>query len=106
MTFVTKLLLQSGDRPVLERVVDDMRSTCRRKGAELTGPHSNPPNSYRVPQYKGLDDDAEYSAWEYTVYERELEIHGHDDLAREVAQRSFPESIHVEVEVERVEPLG
>jgi ribosomal protein S10 len=106
MTFVTKLLLQSGDQPVLERVVDDIQSTCRRKGAELTGPHSNPPMDRRVPQYKRLDADAEYPSWEYTVYERELEIHGHDDVARSIAQRAFPESIHVEVEVERVEPLG
>lgn len=106
MTFVTKLRLQSGDRPALDRVVDDIRSTCRRKGAEMKGPHSNPPASHRVPQYKRLDADGEYPPWKYTVYERELEIHGHDDIARDVAQQSFPESIHVEVEVERVETAG
>ena len=106
MTFVTKLRLQSGDRPALDRVVDDIRSTCRRKGAQLKGPHSNPPAHHSVPQYKRLDADTEYGPWKYTVYERELEIHGHDDIAREVAQQAFPESIHVEVEVERVETLG
>jgi small subunit ribosomal protein S10 len=106
MTFVTKLLLQSGDRAALDRVVDDIRDTCRRKGAQLKGPHSNPTASHRVAQYKRLDGEGTYDPWEYTVYERELEIHGHDDIARDVAQQAFPESIHVEVEVERVEPMS
>jgi small subunit ribosomal protein S10 len=106
MTFVTKLRLQSGDRPVLDRVVEDIRSTCRRKGAKLKGPHSNPPSRLRVPQYKCVGATEEFDAWEYTVYEREVEIHGHDELARQIAGRDFPASIHVEAEVEQVNPLG
>jgi ribosomal protein S10 len=106
MTFVTKLRLRSGDREALDRVVEDIRSAAERKGAELKGPHSRPPDRLRVPQYRSLDAVAEYSAWDYTVYARDLEIVGHDDLARSIASRDFPSSIHVEVEVERVDPVG
>ncbi|MFT4957219.1 MAG: small subunit ribosomal protein S10 [Halobacteriales archaeon] len=106
MTFVTKLRLRSGDREVLDRVVTDIRSRAERKGAELKGPHSRPPDRLRVPQYRSLDTVAEYPAWDYTVYARDLEIVGHDDLARSIASRDFPSSIHVEVEVERVDPVG
>lgn len=108
MTFVTKLTLQSGDRATLDRVVDDIRSTAERKGAELKGPHSNPPNHCRVPQYKrtaGTDTD-EFSPWEYTVYSREIEIVGHDELARSIAGRDFPSPLHVEVEVEQISSVG
>jgi ribosomal protein S10 len=106
MTFVTKLRLRSGDREVLDRVVEDIRSTAERKGAELKGPHSRPPDRLQVPQYKSLEAVAEYPGWDYTVYARDLEIVGHDDLARRIAGRDFPSSIHVEVEVERQNPLG
>ncbi|WP_135820297.1 uS10/mL48 family ribosomal protein [Halostella litorea] len=106
MTFVTKLRLQSGDRAALDGVVEDIRSTAERKGAELKGPHSEPPTQLRVPQHKRVDGGGRFGNWEYVVYARELEIHGHDELARRVTEREFPASIHVEAEVEQVNPLG
>ncbi|GAB3671547.1 30S ribosomal protein S10 [Halopiger thermotolerans] len=108
MTFVTRLTLQSGDRAALEGIVDDIKATAERKGAALKGPHSHPPEKLSVPQRCRLhaDDDRRFSSWTYTVFTRELEIHGHDQFARDVAAREFPDSIHVEVEVEQLRGTG
>lgn len=106
MTFVTKLTLQSGDRAVLDEVVGDIRDTAERKGVELKGPHTHPPKELRVPLFETLSADAEYPPWNYTVYRREMEIVGHDDVARQIAGREYPSGVHVAVEVEQVNRLG
>lgn len=106
MTFVTKLRLQSGDRAVLDSVVDDIKSTAERKGAELKGPHSKTTQRMQVPLSKDTTGGGRLGSWDYTVYSREVEIVGHDDLARRIAAREFPEPIHVEVEVEQIKPVG
>ncbi len=108
MTFVTRLTLQSGDRDALDGVVDEIKSAAERKGAALKGPHSPPPTECTTPQYRRLhaDDDQQFGTWQYTVFTRKLEIHGHDELAREVAAGSFPSSIHVEAEIERITSAG
>jgi ribosomal protein S10 len=106
VTFRTRLYLESGDRDALQGVVHDIRSTVERKGAELKGPHSHPPSTLHVPQHKGLEVEDRFPAWQYTVYSRELEIVGRDDLAREIAEREFPDSIHVEAEIDPVSPAG
>jgi len=106
MTFVTKLSLQSGDRAVLEDTVSDLVATVERKGAECKGPHSSPAQTIRAPQYKRLQPGDKFSSWEYSVYTREMEIHGADEIAREVTTQEFPDSIHIEVEIERKKPLG
>lgn len=106
MTFVTKLRFQSGDRDVLEETVSDLKALVERKGGECKGPHSRPPEHLRVPQYRNLAPGAEFDAWSYTVYARNLEIHGADHVAREVGHREFPDSVHVEIEVEQKKPLG
>ncbi|AAG18980.1 uS10/mL48 family ribosomal protein [Halobacterium salinarum] len=108
MTFVTKLSLESGDRTALDAVVSDIKETCRRKGARLKGPHSDAPAEIRVPLYARLGGDSaeKTNDWQYTVYRRRVELHGHDDLARDIMERDFPASVHVEAEVERIEPLG
>lgn len=105
MTFVTRIQLQSGNRPALDRVVDEIRSTAERKGAELRGPHSAPPEHLRIPQYKSTSGEQarQFQSWDYTVYTRQLEIVGHNDLARQVATFDFPEGVHVEAELEQVE---
>ncbi|MFP8952847.1 30S ribosomal protein S10 [Natrialbaceae archaeon A-arb3/5] len=108
MTFVTRLTLQSGDRVVLDELVDDIKTAAERKGAALKGPHSRPPETLSVPQRCRLhaDDDRRFSSWSYTVFTRELELHGHDELARDLTSRNFPDSIHVEVEVEQIRGAG
>ncbi|MFB6135653.1 MAG: 30S ribosomal protein S10 [Halobacteriaceae archaeon] len=110
MTTVTKLTLRSGDRAALDGVVDDLREAARRKGAELKGPHSDSPEKCAVPQYKRLNGDPAdvetYADWEYTVYTRRLEIVGHDELVRRILDQGFPDSVHAEVEIERVRPAG
>jgi len=108
MTFVTRLTLQSGDRAALDSVVDDIKSTAERKGAPLKGPHSHPPSKLTVPQHRRLhtDDDRRFSSWTYTVFTRELEIHGHDDVARQITSRELPESVYLEVEVEQIRGVG
>ena len=106
MTFVTKLRFQSGDRAVLDDTVSDLKQLLERKGVDTKGPHSSPPESLRVPQYRRLAPGDQFSPWSYTVYTRRMEIHGSDRIAREIAHREFPESLHVEIEVEQQKPLG
>jgi len=108
MTFVTRLTLQSGDRAALDSIVDDIKTTAERKGAALKGPHSRPPEKLSVPQHARLhgDDDRRFSSWKYTVFTRELEIHGHDNLARNIAEQNFPDSVHIEAEVEQIRGVG
>lgn len=108
MTFVTKLTLRSGDRAALDGVVSEIKETCRRKGAEFKGPHSDSPTQHRLRQYKRLDGDqtAQFDGWNYSVYRRRMELYGHDGLARKVLEWDFPSSVHVEAEVERVRAVG
>ena len=106
MTFVTKLRFQSGDRAVLDDVVTELKEYLARKGAECKGPHASPPERVSVPQYRSLSPGQRYEPWTYTVYTRRMEIHGNDHIAREVGHREFPESVHVEIEVEQKKPLG
>lgn len=104
MPFVTKLTLESGDRRLLDEIVDDIKSRAARKGVELKGPHAHPSLDVRVPQQKRLSDASagEFEPWNYTVYVRTLAIHGHDEFARAVAGDDYPGGIHVEAEVEQV----
>lgn len=102
MPFVTKLTLQSGDRRTLDDVVDGIKERAERKGVELKGPHPQPPLELRVPQAMRLSPDGpRFESWDYTVYVRTIEVVGHDAFARSVAEESFPEGIHVEVEIEQ-----
>ncbi len=105
--------LTSGDRDALDRVVADIKETAERKGIELTGPHSRSPTDLSVPRYRrsppgaASEDDAAvatgdtFGTWRYTVYERELEIVGRDELVRRIAGQDFPDAVRVEVAVER-----
>jgi len=108
MTFVTRLTLQSGDRAALDGLVSDIKEAAERKGAALKGPHSHPPDRLSVPCYQRLhaDDDRQFASWEYTVFTRELEIHGYDNFAGNMAERQFPDSVHIEVEVEQIHGMG
>ncbi|MFC6752091.1 30S ribosomal protein S10 [Halorubrum tibetense] len=106
MTFVTKLDFASGDRDVLAETVAELKTDLERKGTECKGPHASPAETVRVPQYKRLRPGDEFSPWSYDVYKRSMEIHGSDEIARDVVARDFPDSIHVEVEVDRKKPLG
>ena len=90
MTFVTKLTFASGDRDVLAETVQELKSTLERKGAECKGPHAAPAESVHVPLYKRLRAGDEFSPWSYDVYKRRMEIHGADDIAREVVAGDFP----------------
>ena len=107
MPFVTTLTLQSGDRDVLERVVGGIKHRAERKGVELRGPHAESPFDVSVPQSKRLDaHSGSFRNWNYTVYERRMEVVGHDEFARDVAGREFPDGIHLDVDVERVSTPG
>jgi ribosomal protein S10 len=102
MPFVTKLALRSGDRPTLDDVVDDIKSRAERKGVELKGPHPQPPTELRVPLSKHLAAEGEtFGNWRYTVYTRTIEIVGHDEFARSVTERTYPDGVHVEAEIEQ-----
>lgn len=107
MTFVTTLRFTSGDRHVLDGVVDDIKQTARRKGVQLKGPHSKPPGNIRVPQSKcpGRDDEM-FAPWTYTLYTRTIHIIGHSDFARATAGRDFPDDLHIEADVDRITETG
>ncbi|MEF8771768.1 uS10/mL48 family ribosomal protein [Halodesulfurarchaeum sp.] len=104
MTTILHLTLKSGDRAVLESVVDDVKDACHRKGAKLKGPHSDAPTDYRVPLYRRLDGDpaSRYEDWTYTVYQRRFELRGRDEVARGVLERDYPDSIRVEATVDQL----
>jgi len=107
MPFVTKLTFTSGDRHLLDDVVDDVKTRAERKGAELKGPHPEPPTDHRVPQSKRLAaDGGEFEPWNYTAYTRTIEIVGHDEFARSVAGEGYPSPIHVEAEINQTRQLG
>ena len=107
MTFITKMTLESGDRVVLEETVDEIKAFVSGKGVELKGPHPRPPVNYRIPIQKRLDaDSGRFADWRYTVYRRDIEIVGRDDVARAVATRDFPRSVHVSITVDQRGPAA
>lgn len=107
MPFVTTIRLESGDRAALDDLVDDIRGTAERKGVELRGPHTSPPSSHRVPLYRRLTGDGgRFSPWDYTVYERVVELTGHDDTVRRIVGQEPPKGVHVEVSVDQVRSVG
>ncbi|PSQ05956.1 30S ribosomal protein S10 [Halobacteriales archaeon QS_4_69_31] len=107
MPFVTTLEFASGDRRLLDDVVDDVKARAERKGVELKGPHPQPPTDYDIPQSKLLGADGpSFDSWRYTVYTRTVEIVGHDEFARSVAGDDYPDRIHVEAEIEQQRQLG
>lgn len=99
---MTTLTLESGDSDVLDAVVTDIKEAAGRKGAEFRGPHPKPPTSLRVPQYKRLAPGEEFEPFSYTSYTRVIEVVGHDEFARSLAERSYPDSVHVTAEIEQV----
>lgn len=102
MTVRTKLTLESGDRDALDGVVESVRETARRKGADFRGPFDDPPETYSVPLYATVgSNDHVLDTWEYTVYRRRIEVDGHDEIAQRVLERQFPESVRVQIEVEQ-----
>jgi small subunit ribosomal protein S10 len=102
MTVRTKLTLESGDRAALDGVVEQVRTTARRKGADFRGPFDDPPESHSVPIYRTVSDTgAVWDSWSYTVYRRRIEVDGHDDIAETVLSREFPESVRVQIEMEQ-----
>lgn len=101
MTVVTRFAFKSGDREALDAVVGDIVERSKRKGAEIKGPHQDPPEDYEVSLYSRLDGvEGDQETWSYTVFQRRIELRGHDGLAREFLARDYPDSIQVEAEVE------
>jgi len=106
MPFVTRLTVKSGDGNVLEAVVGEIKSRAERKGVQLKGPHPRPPTRHSVPLYKGMAAQGTFDSWDYTVYTREIEIVDHNEFARQVAGRDYPDSIHIAVDVEQFSQTG
>jgi len=106
MTFVTKLTFQSGDRAVLTETVDSLKEMVERKGGQCKGPHTSPETQLSVPQYQTLQPGESFANWTYSVYERRIDIHGAEHIAREIGHMDFPDSVHVEIEVEQQQALG
>ena len=106
MPFVTRLTMKSGDGDLLESVASELKERAERKGVELKGPHADPPQRYSVAQYKGHPDQGEFDSWEYTVYQRTIEIVEHHEFAREVTERSYPDRIHLSADIEQYSQVG
>jgi len=103
VTFVTALTLRSADRAALDDAVGTLRSTLEGKGAEFRGPHAAPTETVHVPLYESVASDRTMGTWEYPVFTRKIEIVGHDTLARSLAEREFPDPVHVSVSVDRID---
>lgn len=101
MPFVTRLILQSGDGPLLSAIADDIKERAERKGVELKGPHADPPTHLQVPQYKRLADRETFDSWNYTVYRRVIEIVDHSEFAREVTEREYPDHIYITADIKQ-----
>jgi ribosomal protein S10 len=99
MSFVTRMTFQSGDREALDGVVGDLRETLERKGAQFNGPHSRPTETLSVPMYADVTGDRTLGDWTHTVFTRTIELVGHDTLARQLTERTLPETVHLSVEV-------
>lgn len=106
MPFITTLTLRSGDRETLDEFVSDLKTAAERKGIELKGPHTHPLTSYTIPLYRQMTGGAEFTAWQYTVYERVLRLAGHDETVRRITDADFPRGVHVEVEVDQITSTG
>ncbi|MDS0221327.1 uS10/mL48 family ribosomal protein [Haloarcula sp. S1AR25-5A] len=107
MPFVTTLTFTSGDRHRLNDTVTEIKESAEHKGVELKGPHPKQPQELRVPQSKTLGPSGgRFDSWTHTVYTRTIEIVGYEEFARNVTQRTFPKSIHVEAGVEQRTQIG
>ena len=106
MPFVTRLTLRSGDGDLLDAVVSDIKERAERKGVELKGPHPRPPTRHSVPQQKGLTGRGTFGRWEYTVYSRVIEIVDHNEFARDAAERTYPDRIHIAADIEQFNQAG
>lgn len=106
MPFVTRLTLQSGDGDRLDSVVTDIKKRAERKGVQLKGPHPKPPTQFDVPQHKRLPGPGTFDSWHYTVYTREIEIIDHNEFARAVTERNYPDSIHLTADIEQYSQVG
>lgn len=107
MPFVTTLTLESGDRDGLDTLTGEIRRFAERKGAEFRGPHTSPPERIHVPLYDRLADPGRrIGTWAYMVYQRRIEIVGHDEVARAIADWDFPVGVHVQVDVSQVRSTG
>lgn len=103
MTYLTKITLRSGDRVVLDETVGELKQFVTRKGAELAGPHPRPPTEVSVELPKRLTGDGDrFPSWDYTVYTRDMEVKGYDSIARSMAERSYPSSVQVSIELDQV----
>lgn len=108
MPFVTRLVLSSGDRGVLDDFVGEIKRAAERKGLDLRGPHTRPPETYQVPLFRRSppSDRRRYPAWAYTVYERTLEFTGHDETVRSLVGGDVPDGVRRRVEVRQVRSAG
>jgi ribosomal protein S10 len=106
MPFVTRLTLQSGDGELLDSIVTDIKERAERKGVELKGPHPKPPSRYGVPQFKDHSATDSFGNWEYTVYTRNIEIIDHNEFARTVAEREYPDRIYITADIEQYNQTG
>jgi small subunit ribosomal protein S10 len=106
MSFVTRLTFTSGDRATLDDVVGDVKDAARRKGVELNGPHATPPENLRVPLHRTVAGERAFTEWSYTVYARRVDVVGHQAFAQSLAKRSYPDGVHVAVEVEQQSPMS
>lgn len=102
MPYRTRLELTSGDRVALDATIDRIRTMVERKGANLAGPHTRPTEEVEVPLYKSHRGEDRFRPWRYAIYRRELEIVGHEGVAREMAAFELPSSIHVTLTIQEI----
>ena len=60
----------------------------------------------RVPLHETAAGEAAFEEWSYTVYRRRVDVVGHQEFAGSLATRSYPDGVHVAVEVEQQSSMG
>ena len=97
-----KIKLRSQDVKELDKSCNEIKSIATRAGVEVKGPITLPTKKFLISTRKTPCGDGSdtYEKWELRVHKRLISIGADDRVLREVMRVKFPESIHLEIELE------
>ncbi|PSP16879.1 hypothetical protein BRC62_05435 [Halobacteriales archaeon QH_10_67_13] len=55
---------------------------------------------------RGVGARGTFDPWRYTVYTRLIEVVGHGEFARALAEREYPDRVHVRADIEQLNQTG
>lgn len=97
-----KIKLQSQDVTDLDKSCNDIKTIAVKAGVELKGPIPLPTKKLLITTRKTPCGDGSdtYERWELRIHKRLIRIGADDRVLREVMRLKFPESIHLEIELD------